>query len=331
MGRSIGLGGTLLLAIFATCAIPGCDPAGTHQIGILQWTEAVFPFHETHRGLVEGLTDKGYRAGANLKVLYRDAEQDLEAARKMAEDLIAGGCSPIVTLGTSSALAAREAAGSREVPIIFAIVGAPKATGLIKDYGEPGLAITGVSMEIPVAEQFGIVREALPGSRTLGILYCDELPQAVATGGAAVAASETFGWKPVVVSIPRSRIPDLPGIVSSLAAGVDALYLPTDPLLYDPRVLGGIVGACDARRVPVVTVSNECMRAGAFMAVHCDFYEVGRQAASLVDRVLSGDDVRTIPPVRPGSTGLSLNLKKARQLGLEVPRNVILKAWDIVD
>ena len=67
------------------------------------------------------------------------------------------------------------------------------------------------------------------------------------------------------------------------------------------------------------------------MAIHCDFYEIGRQAAGPIVQVLTGVDVQTIPSQKPIIKQLSLNLKKAQQLNIKINRNVILKADNIFD
>jgi len=62
------------------------------------------------------------------------------------------------------------------------------------------------------------------------------------------------------------------------------------------------------------------------MAVYCDFYEIGRQAANLAVQVLAGFDVRKIPSQRPLVKKLSINLQKARKLHIDISRSIILKA-----
>jgi putative ABC transport system substrate-binding protein len=301
------------------------------HVGILQWSEKVQPFGQTYRGLLDGLEDKGYRNGVNLKIDYRNAEQDKALALKIARGFVQSEVNLIVALGTGSSLAALEATEKKRIPIVFSIVGAPKATGIISDNRDSGPNITGVSMKIPVKEQLEMVKEALPHVKKLGIIYCTEMPQAVATGEEAAVVAPEFGWAKLVFYFPRDYLTQLQKIVHSLAKKVDAIYIPTDPILGTPENFETVIRVSDEYNVPVITVGEKFVEDGALMAVHCDFYAIGRQAAGPVVLVLKGISPRTIPSQAPTIKKLSLNLKKAQLLNITISRNIILKADNIYD
>ena len=303
----------------------------TFHIGVLQWTEKVEAFNQTYKGVIDGLRDKGYIDGINLKITYRNVEQDKALALETAHALVKDKVDLIVSLGTGSSLSALKATEKNQIPVVFSIVGAPKATGIIRDYDDPGRNITGVSMKVPIQEQFEMVREVLPGLRKLGILYCTEMPQAVASGKEAAAAAPEFGWTALVVSFPKQELPQLQKMVESLAQKVDAIYIPIDPVLGLSENLQTVIRVCDHGKIPIISMSGKYVKDGILMAVHCDFHGIGRQAAGPIVQVLEGVDVRSIPSQTPLIRKLSLNLKKARQLNIRIKRNTILKADNIFD
>ncbi|MBW1705594.1 MAG: ABC transporter substrate-binding protein [Deltaproteobacteria bacterium] len=310
----------------------GCEAKNRKfHIGVLQWTEKIQAFNKTYKGVLDGLNDKGYRQGINLEIDYRNAGQDKNLALKIARGFVKKDVDLIVALGTGSSLAALEATQKEQIPIVFSIVGAPKATGIIRDYDDPGRNITGVSMKVPVKEQFEIIKEVLPGVKKLGIIYCTDMSQAVATGKEAAAVAPEFGWTQLTVSFPKEELPQLQKMAQSLAQKVDAIYIPTDPILGLPKNLGTITRISDEYKIPVVVVTEKFVEAGGLMSVHCDFYEIGRQAAGPIVQVLTGVDAQTIPSQKPIINRISLNLKKAQELNLEIKRNVILKADNIFD
>ncbi|MBN2398390.1 MAG: hypothetical protein JXI32_08410 [Deltaproteobacteria bacterium] len=171
-----------------------------------------------------------------------------------------------------------------------------------------------------------MVREVLPPFERLGILYCAEMPQAAAGGEEAAAVAPEFGWIPVASPFPVEGLPQLHEIVASLARQVDVIYLPPDPVRSRPENRKIILHVADECGTPVVAEEEAFVREGALMAVHCDFYEIGRQAANLAAQVLAGVDVRKIPSQKPLAKRLSLNLRKARKLHIEIKRNAILRA-----
>ena len=301
------------------------------RIGVLQWTEKIHAFNQTYKGVLDGLKDKGYREGVNLEIDYKNVEQDKELALKTAFDFAKKRVDLILTLGTGSTLAALEATEKKPIPIVFSIVGAPKATGIIRNYDDSGRNIAGVSMKVEVKEQFEMVKEVFPEMEKLGIIYCTEMPQAVVTGKEAAAAATELGWEPLTVSFPKRDLPQLEKIVNLLANQVDAIYIPTDPILGLPDNLQTILHISDEHKIPVIAVAKKFVEGGVLMAVHCDFYEIGRQAADPVVQILSGVNVRTIPSQKPIIKKLSLNLKKAQNLDIQIKRQVILKTDNIVD
>jgi len=301
------------------------------HIGVLQWTEKVRPFDRTYKGVLDGLSVKGFKQGVNLKISYRNAEQDKTLALKIGREFVKKDVDVIVALGTGSSLAALKATEKKQIPIVFSIVGAPKATGIIRDFDDSGRNITGVSMRVPVKEQFEIFKEALPRVKNIGIIYCTEMPQAVATGMEAAAAASEFGWTRVVVSFPVKELPQVDKTVQTLAQKVDAIYIPTDPVLGLPENLKKIIRISDEQGIPVLAVARKFVEDGALMAIHCDFYEIGRQAADPIVQLLEGVNPRTIPSQLPTMKKLALNLKKAQQLNIKIKRNIILKADNIFD
>ncbi|MDO9514616.1 MAG: ABC transporter substrate-binding protein [Syntrophales bacterium] len=303
----------------------------TFHIGVLQWTEKIDSFNRTYQGVIDGLEAKGYREGMNLIVGYKNAEQDKESALRIAGDFVRRDVDLIVSLGTGSSLAALKATEEKRIPIVYSIVAEPKATGIIKDYDYSGKNITGVTMKIPVKEQFEVVKEVFPQPMRLGILYCTEMPQAIAAGREAAADAPEFGWTPLTVSFPKEDLPQLQDIVESLAEQVDAIYLPPDPVTSSPANRQTVIRVADEHKTPLIVAEGKFVEEGALMAVHCDFYDIGRQASGLIAQVLAGVDVRKIPSQKPVITRLSLNLKKAQQLNIKVKRNVILKADTLFD
>lgn len=301
------------------------------RIGVLQWTEKIHAYNQTYKGVLDGLGDKGYKKGVNLEIDYKNVEQDKELALKTALYFVKKRMDLILTLGTGSTLAALEATEKKPIPIVFSIVGDPKATGIIRNYEDSGKNITGVSMKVDAKEQFDMVKEVLPEMETLGIIYCTEMPQAVVTGKEARTAAAKLGWKPLIVPVTKRDLAELEKIVDSLAKKVDSIYIPTDPIMNLPENLQTIIRVSDKHKIPVISVTKKDVEDGVLMAVHCDFYEIGRQAADPMVQILSGVNVRAIPSQKPIINKLSLNLKKAKDLNIQIKRRVILKTDNIID
>jgi putative ABC transport system substrate-binding protein len=59
--------------------------------------------------------------------------------------------------------------------------------------------------------------------------------------------------------------------------------------------------------------------------------DVAVRTASYVDRILKGARPRDLPIERPSTFDLAINLRLARQLGIEMPENFISRATEVVE
>ncbi len=322
---------TLFVFFILSLVICGCTTEKKHfHIGVLQWTEQVKPYTLTYQGILDSLHGKGYHQEFNLVINYKNVEQDKTLALLTAQEFVSSGVDLIVTLGTGSSVAAMEATKEKRIPIVYSIVGAPEATGIITSQNSSRQNITGISMQIPITEQFATVRELLPQMKKLGVFYCTEMIQAVATGEEAAAAAKEFDWQAMVGTITKDELFLLSEKIKALAEQVDAIYIPTDPILGTPEHLATILRTTDRLGIPVIGVAEKFVESGVLAAVHCDFYEIGRQTGESIAQIFRGLDVRDIKPENPMVKRFSINLGKANTLGLVIQRNVIQKADNII-
>jgi putative ABC transport system substrate-binding protein len=119
----------------------------------------------------QGLHDLGYVEGRNLVIEYRDAEGTLERLPALAAELVALNVDVIFAEGgTRSALAAKQA--TRTLPIVFAAVGDPVASGVVTSLARPGGNVTGLSLLAPELVGKGLeqLTQAVPGVSRVAVL-----------------------------------------------------------------------------------------------------------------------------------------------------------------
>jgi putative ABC transport system substrate-binding protein len=110
------------------------------RIGMLETVPA--PANANFDALRNGLRELGYDEGRSLIIEYRSADGRAERFPALAAELVRLNVDVIVTRGTPSALAARNA--TRTIPIVMASIGDVIGTGLVVSLARPGGNVTGL-------------------------------------------------------------------------------------------------------------------------------------------------------------------------------------------
>lgn len=254
---------------------------------------------------------EGFKSTAPSGTIYAeyDLQGDLDQGRKLAKKIRASEASLVVAVGLKAALAAK--LEIVDVPIVYMMILDPSKHNL----NAPNM--TGTLLEIPAERQFKILRAFLPNLRRLGILsnssYTAKLKDT-----AAQAAANSFQLQ----EFPVDSEKDVPHQLRSLLAGVDALWLVPDSTVLTNESIGFILESSLAKRVPVIGFSPEFTRLGALLSLSVSYGEVGRETGVLAKRILDGDRKLPAKPIPIERLKITVNLKTARFLGVEFPKDV---------
>ena len=143
----------------------------------------------------------------------------------------------------------------------------------------------------------------------------------------AVAAAEAFGMTPLVIEV-RDRT----GLDSAFAAmrtqRANALFVVTDPLTLQNRI--EVVKLAATHRIPAVYEFGEFARVGGLVAYAPSITEQFRRAAIYVDKILRGTKPAELPIEQPTKFELVINLKAAKALGITVPKEMLLRADEVI-
>ena len=254
----------------------------------------------------------GFKSTAPAGVIYSeyDVQGDLEQGRKLARKIRASEASLVVAVGLKAALAAK--LEIVDIPIVYMMILDPSKHNLTA----PNM--TGTLLEIPAERQFKILRSFLPELRRLGMLSNSSVNQAKLKDTIAQATSQSFQLQ----SFPVETEKDVPQQLRTLLGSVDALLLIPDSTVLTNESIGFILESALARRVPVIGFSPEFTRLGALLSLSVSYGEVGRETGLLAKRILDGDRKLPAKPIPIERLKITVNLKTARFLGIEFPKEV---------
>ncbi len=198
----------------------------------------------------------------------------------------------LVVLGSPALL--RVAPVEKRLPVVFAMVADPYALGVADDPRQPDIHqknLTGIASPPPVGAALDQGARLL-GPGVWGLLYDPGEGQAVEVARLFAELAPRHGLTPLLET-SREAAADLPALEKLLSRGARVLYLP--PTATAARYAPLMLSWGRDRRVMVVSSHPEIDPKGSVLRVTLDYEALGREAASLVKRVLTGENPERIP------------------------------------
>jgi putative tryptophan/tyrosine transport system substrate-binding protein len=210
----------------------------------------------------------------------------------------------------------------------MATVGDPIASGLVKSLARPDGNLTGFTLytvELS-GKRLEVLREAFPHVRRIGLLWnpLHSGPQFEATKQAAATLGLAVESEPVQSQNALSR-----ALVNIVGRNISALVVLPDALFWNERRI--IVDRAKSERLPAIFPEREYVDAGGVLAYGPSVIDNFRRAAGYVDRILKGASPAELPVQQPTKFELTINLKTAKALGLEVPPTLLARADEVIE
>ena len=321
---------TLAIAIAIILSVLGVARAeqapGRFRIGILV-PELGPSESQTVKGLRDRLKELGYKEGESIQLEMRDVKGDRGALTLAAMDLVSRNVNVIFTTGTRAAQAAKNA--TKKIPVVFSHDADPVDLGLIKSMKQPGGNLTGVAgLSLQMTEKrLEILKEIFPNLRRLHIFY--DPNNIVSQRNFAFVQKAAAAGGLIVVEHTIKTTEELKTAIAGLYKGEGDALLHVPDSLVESQV-DFVFDALRQKGLPSMTYEEIGVVKGALAGYGVNDYEMGRQAAQLVDRILKGTNPKNLP-VEPGRKfDLVINLRTASVIGVTIPPPVLKKAGRII-
>jgi putative tryptophan/tyrosine transport system substrate-binding protein len=277
--------------------------------------------------LVKSFNDLGYVEGKNIRLDHRFPAENPDRFRTLGQELIDAKPDAIVAVTVAGAVALKQLTST--IPIVFALVPDPIASGLVESLARPGGNATGLSlMSVDLSgKRLELLKEAVPNLSRVALLLDLFSPVKERQIKANQTAAEALGislW-PAEISAPDEIEPVFSKIAQDRA---DAVMRVSGTFLFNERARVG--AAALAHRLPIMTYIAEEVPHGFLMSYGQDFPDFVRRAAAYTDRILKGAKPADLPVEQPTKFKLVLNLKTAKALSITFPQTLILSADEMI-
>jgi ABC-type uncharacterized transport system substrate-binding protein len=303
--------------------------AQMRQVGVLMgYPEGDVQAQANVAALREGLGRAGWVEGRNLLIDLRWAGADPKAARTYAREMIELKSEVIVpSTNQVTAIVQQE---TRSIPIVFAFVGDPIGSGFAASLSRPGGNMTGfANFENSIgAKWLEMLTEIAPKVRRAGFIFDPDAAPNVGFMHAAEAAAPVQKIDFLALAVRNAS--DIERVIADFSA------VPQGGLVVAPHAVtlgnrGLIIHLAAKYRLPVMYSDRYFAESGGLASFGNNAPDLFRRAAAYVDLILKGAKPAELPVQLPTKFELLINLKTAKNLGLNVPETLLARADEVIE
>jgi putative tryptophan/tyrosine transport system substrate-binding protein len=277
----------------------------------------------------QALADLGWTDGRNARMDLRWGGGDINRIRALAKEMV--DLQPDVILSNTTPVTAAFQRETQTIPIVFATVADPVASGIVPRLDRPGGNTTGFAMwEASLAGKWlELLTEIAPGLKRAAIMFNPDINPV----SAYFMPSFETAARSLKVEAITAPVHDQVEIETAITAlGREprgGLVVTADAFVMAHRA--PIISAAARHNVPAVYILSDCARVGGLLSYGPNLVDNLRRAATYVDRILRGAKPGDLPVQVPTKLEMVLNLKTAKALGLTVPQAIQLRADEVIE
>jgi len=280
------------------------------------------------RAVVAGLREFGWFDGRNITIDHRFSGTGRERTVATAKELVASHPDVILTIGGRATAAVLAETGT--IPVVFANVGDPVASGYVASLARPGGNATGLATnDVSLGGKWlELLKEIAPQvTRVLVPVPVDGRPQRV-MADAVAAAAPALGISAAIAPV-RELADYEPQIADFARTPGGGLVVLSNPLIAFNRDQVHVLAL--RYRLPAVYSYPIHARSGGLISYGPDNVAMLRAVGRFVDRILHGAKPADLPVEQPTRYVLAVNLKTAKALGLTVPQSILARADEVIE
>jgi putative ABC transport system substrate-binding protein len=276
----------------------------------------------------ERLQKLGWVEGKNLLIEYRYGEGRDDRFPEFAAELVSMPVDILVVWGTPAAFAAKHA--TTTIPILVGSAGDVVNTGLISNLARPDANLTGfIALNVDLeSKRVELLKEAIPGVSRVVVLTNPANPLSRASLDTARQAAEKLAVKIEVVE--ARSVADVESALAQIKTlHPDAVVIAPDTQLLSKRK--EIADFMAEQRLPAIYPFREYASVGGLFIYGANLSVLFERAAEYLDKLLKGEKVSNLPVQQATTFELIVNTRTASAIGLTVPREILLRADDVIE
>ena len=321
MKKKVIIGIIILLVIVGIIVYRNFNNQTEYLIGIGQYGQHS-SLDTCREGFIEGLKQEGIVEGENLKIDYQNANFDGGTTNLIASNFATENVDLAMGVGTPMVQALYNSLSEKDIPTIYTAVTYPEEAGLTNGN------ITGTSDRFLVDEQLQLIKQVLPDTNKIGVIYTTSEVNSTKTVDDLKEVATNYDVEIVDKGITNA---------SEIQLAVDSIINEVDCFLciIDNNVVSGLslmIEKTNEKGIPVFGSEIEQMKLGCICGKGIDYHELGIKTGKMAAKILKGEENASEMEYEVVEEGtLYINSEALEKVNIELPEEIINNAIDVIE
>jgi len=270
----------------------------------------------------------GWNVGDNVQIDYRWTGGDADLVRRYAAELVAASPDVILVAGGSHVGPIQKL--THVLPIVFVQVADAVGGGFVESLARPGGNATGfINFEFDIAGKWlELLKQISPRTARVAVLRDAANPSGPGQFGSILALARLQGIEARPVGLAN---------LAEMERGItEFARQPNGGLIILPNGLAivrrdRVIALAAQYHLPAIYPFGYFASDGGLISYGPDAVDQYRRAAAYVDRILKGQKPADLPVEQSAKLALTINLKTAKALGLDVPATLLATADQVIE
>ena len=304
----------MALSLTACGSNEAADASSEYVVGICNYVDDA-SLNQICDNIQNRLAEIGTEKGVNFTVKYDNCMADANVMEQIISDFIADDVDLMVGVATPVAMAMQADTEDNQIPVIFAAVSDPLATGVVESLEAPGANVTGTSDFLDTTAVMNLIFAANPEADKIGLLY--DLGQDASTTAINDAKAYLDAKGIEYVERTGTTVDEVSLAADALIADeVDAIFTPSDNTIMQAELT--IYEKLADAGIPHYTGADSFALNGAFLGYGVDYANLGVETANMIAEVLlDGKEPATLPVKTFDNGTATINTEVCEKLGLD--------------
>lgn len=311
---SMVLAMAMALSLTACGSNEAADASSEYVVGICNYVDDA-SLNQICDNIQNRLAEIGTEKGVTFTVKYDNCMADANVMEQIISDFIADDVDLMVGVATPVAMAMQADTEDNQIPVIFAAVSDPLATGVVESLEAPGANVTGTSDFLDTTAVMNLIFAANPEADKIGLLY--DLGQDASTTAINDAKAYLDAKNIEYVERTGTTVDEVSLAADALIADeVDAIFTPSDNTIMQAELT--IYEKLADAGIPHYTGADSFALNGAFLGYGVDYANLGVETANMIAEVLlDGKEPATLPVKTFDNGTATINTEVCDKLGLD--------------